>query len=230
MWQANIFLVLMWFDDAWIYLQVAPQLLSVKEKEEVSELVDTMIGFGISYKHQKPGIARAQYGVDAQSALVLDPPIDSLVKYTVVFGCTTFISPYFWWALYLIWFIPGVCLLKNLQNVILVQLRNGQFISPYSDESLFTLFSALVLWAVVSQRSISTRDDFFVIKHSCQSDLTTTYSSLSQRTFLGALTTFLLPRIIAQDIINFLALSARCWLMRFTSAPYLLITFMKNMS
>lgn len=90
--------------DAWIYLQVAPQLLSVKEKEEVTELVDTMIGFGISYKHQKPGMARAQYGVDAQSALVLDPPIDSLVKYTVVFGCTTFMSWIFDELCICIWF------------------------------------------------------------------------------------------------------------------------------
>ena len=90
--------------DAWIYLQVAPQLLSVKEKEEVTELVDTMIGFGISYKHQKPGVVRAQYGVDAQNALVLDPPIDSLVKYTVVFGCTTFISWIFGELCICIWF------------------------------------------------------------------------------------------------------------------------------
>lgn len=41
---------------------------------------------------------------------------------------------------------------------------NGQFILPYSDESLFTLFCALILWAVVRQRSISTQDNFFLIK------------------------------------------------------------------
>jgi len=63
--------------------QVAAQLLTANEKDEVAQLVDTMLGFGISYKHPKPGLIKAEYGMEGQSVLALSPPIDTLVKYKV---------------------------------------------------------------------------------------------------------------------------------------------------
>lgn len=69
--------------------QVAAQLLTAKEKDEVAQLVDTMLGFGISYKHPKPGQFRAEYGMEGLSVLALNPPVDTLVKYKVTpFLCT----------------------------------------------------------------------------------------------------------------------------------------------
>jgi hypothetical protein len=64
--------------------QVAAQLLTPKEKDEVAQLVDTMLGFGISYRHPKPGMYQANYGIERESALALDPPIDTLVKFKVI--------------------------------------------------------------------------------------------------------------------------------------------------
>ena len=64
--------------------QVAAQLLSPKEKDEVAQLVDTMLGFGISYRHPKPGMLKANHSMEGQSALALDPPIDNLVKFKVI--------------------------------------------------------------------------------------------------------------------------------------------------
>ncbi|KAG0606534.1 hypothetical protein M758_9G148800 [Ceratodon purpureus] len=60
---------------------VAAQLLTPKEKDEVTQLVDTMLGFGISYRHPKQGMLKSNYGMEGQSALALDPPIDALVKF-----------------------------------------------------------------------------------------------------------------------------------------------------
>lgn len=65
-------------------LQVATQLLTANEKDEMAQLVDTMLGFGISYRHPKPGMLKANYGTEGQSALALDPPIDTLVKFNVI--------------------------------------------------------------------------------------------------------------------------------------------------
>lgn len=65
--------------------QVATQLLTAKEKDEMVQLVDIMLGFGISYRHPKPGMLKANYyGIEGQSALALDPPIDTLVKFKVI--------------------------------------------------------------------------------------------------------------------------------------------------
>lgn len=63
--------------------QVAAQLLTAKEKDEVAQLVNTMLGFGISYKHPKPGQFKLDYGMEGLSALSLSPPIDTLVKFKV---------------------------------------------------------------------------------------------------------------------------------------------------
>ena len=67
-------------------VQVATQLLTSKEKEELTELVDTMIGFGISYKHPKQGMLSANKAanvLEGQSVLMLEPPLDMLVKFNV---------------------------------------------------------------------------------------------------------------------------------------------------
>ncbi|XP_024380878.1 uncharacterized protein [Physcomitrium patens] len=60
---------------------VATQLLTSKEKDEIVQLVDTMLGFGLSYRHPKAGMLKADHGIDGHSSLTLDPPIDTLVKY-----------------------------------------------------------------------------------------------------------------------------------------------------
>lgn len=67
-------------------VQVAAQLLTPKEKEELTQLVDTMISFGISYKHPKLGMLSANNSeniLEGQSVLMLEPPLDMLVKFNV---------------------------------------------------------------------------------------------------------------------------------------------------
>ncbi|CAM6015088.1 unnamed protein product [Sphagnum balticum] len=62
---------------------VASHLLNPNEKEEMVQLVDTMLAFGLLYKHSKPShfTSKTVYGGELQGVLVLDPPIDSLVKF-----------------------------------------------------------------------------------------------------------------------------------------------------
>jgi chromosome transmission fidelity protein 18 len=64
---------------------VASHLLNPNEKEEMVQLVDTMLAFGLLYKHSKPShfTSKTVYGGELQGVLVLDPPIDSLVKFKV---------------------------------------------------------------------------------------------------------------------------------------------------
>lgn len=64
-------------------VQLAPQLLSQIEKEEISCLVDTMIGYGINYKLSKIGSSFGD-GYDGQvesHGLVLHPPIHKLIHF-----------------------------------------------------------------------------------------------------------------------------------------------------
>ncbi|KAI5060585.1 hypothetical protein GOP47_0025005 [Adiantum capillus-veneris] len=56
---------------------VAPQLLSQTEKEEMNELIDTMIAYGINYKTTKFGIDN----VSEVQGPVLYPPIFKLVRF-----------------------------------------------------------------------------------------------------------------------------------------------------
>ncbi len=67
------------------HVQVASHLLNPNEKEEMVQLVDTMLAFGLLYKHSKPShfTSKTVYGGELQGVLVLDPPIDSLVKFKV---------------------------------------------------------------------------------------------------------------------------------------------------
>lgn len=65
-----------------ISLQVAPQLLSQSEKEEMSHLVDTMIGYGINYKISKNGTSSSNSFMESDGP-VFEPPIHKLVQFKV---------------------------------------------------------------------------------------------------------------------------------------------------
>lgn len=58
-------------------MQVASQLLSAKEKLEVCELVDTMIGYGFTYKTQ------TGFGVNPAAGPQLDPAFGKLAEFGV---------------------------------------------------------------------------------------------------------------------------------------------------
>ena len=56
-------------------------LLSEKEKEDLFQVVDTMVSYSINYKKQsKPGYGSSS---DASPAFNLDPPLDELVNFKV---------------------------------------------------------------------------------------------------------------------------------------------------
>lgn len=59
---------------------VAPQLLSQSEKEEMSHLVDTMIGYGINYKISKKGTSSSNSFMESDGP-VFEPPIHKLVQF-----------------------------------------------------------------------------------------------------------------------------------------------------
>lgn len=65
---------------------MALHLLSEREKDDLAQLVDTMVAYSITYKNSKPEplekILRHGTSADA-SPLFLDPPIDDFVKFKV---------------------------------------------------------------------------------------------------------------------------------------------------
>lgn len=70
--------------------QVAVQLYTNSEKETLTQLVDTMVRFGITYKHGMGDPLNAD-GKDSswqgQGEMRLDPPISSMVTFEVRFRC-----------------------------------------------------------------------------------------------------------------------------------------------
>ena len=62
-------------------LQVAPQLLSQSEKEEMNQLIDTMISYGINYKITKPSFSSD--GFMESHGPIFDPPIHKIIQFKV---------------------------------------------------------------------------------------------------------------------------------------------------
>ena len=121
-------------------------MLTPKEKDEVTQLVDTMLGFGISYRHPKQGMLKANYGMEGQSALALDPPIDALVKFKVIF------------------FFPMLC--RNVQRRHVVPLCSFRVYAQvvYAREGLDGTFRVLFLkcFALLGANSSENLVAFFV--------------------------------------------------------------------
>lgn len=67
-------------------MQVSLHLLSEREKEDLAQLVDTMVSYSITYKNLKsepqPSIQRHEVASDAP-VLSFDPPIGDFVKFKV---------------------------------------------------------------------------------------------------------------------------------------------------
>jgi hypothetical protein len=61
--------------------QVAPQLLSQSEKEEMNQLIDTMINYGLNYKI--PKLNFSSDGFMESHGPVFDPPIHKIVQFKV---------------------------------------------------------------------------------------------------------------------------------------------------
>lgn len=69
-----------------LYLQVAPHLLSEKEKMLLDQLVDRMVSYAITYKKLKPGPSPGGPRHDDLSDVLLlsyDPPIDDFISFKV---------------------------------------------------------------------------------------------------------------------------------------------------
>lgn len=70
----------------WYHSQVALQLLSEREKNDMAQLVSTMASYAITYKNVKsdplPIKLRHEVALDA-SSLSFDPPINEFVGFKV---------------------------------------------------------------------------------------------------------------------------------------------------
>lgn len=66
-----------------IFLQVALNLLSEKEKNDQNQLVSKMVSYSITYKNVKTNSQQSDLGNEAISDLAFDPPIADFINFKV---------------------------------------------------------------------------------------------------------------------------------------------------
>lgn len=113
------------YDIVWYLSQVALHLLSEKEKNDLAQLVSTMVSYSITHRSIKSDPLPSSLGHQAAdvSELSFDPPISGFISFQVcVVGCGM-------WFYFILWFVLIIFFLQSnrvidLAIMYLLQLWN----------------------------------------------------------------------------------------------------------